>query len=48
MAIITQEQMLELLDKCYVQAVNGIPGSKSCEMLAAEYLEKYEDPKKAP
>lgn len=43
--LITQEQMMELLDKCYSGAINGIPGSKSCEVLAKEYLSKYADPK---
>lgn len=45
--LITQEQMMELLDKCYEAAMNGIPGSKSCEELAADYLDKYKDPKTA-
>ncbi len=45
--LITQEQMMELLDKCYSGAVNGLPGSKSCEVLATEYLNKYTDSKVA-
>ncbi len=45
--LITQEQMMELLDKCYSGALNGLPGSKSCEELANEYLTKYSDPKVA-
>ena len=44
---ITQEDMMELLDKCYDGAINGVKGSKSCEELAAEYLGKYGDPKVA-
>lgn len=39
----SQEQMMDLLDKCYSVAVNGLPGSKSCEKLAEEYLNKYQD-----
>ena len=45
--LITQEQMTELLDKCYFGAINGLPGSKSCKVLATEYLSKYADPKVA-
>lgn len=45
--LITQEQMMELLDKCYSGAINGLPGSKSCEVLATEYLSKYADSKVA-
>jgi len=41
--VITQEQMMDLLDKCYSWAMNGLPGSKSCEEMAAEYLNKYQD-----
>lgn len=42
---ISQEDMMELLDKCYDGAINGIKGSKTCNELAEEYLEKYKDPK---
>jgi len=42
--LITQEQMMEVLDKCYEGAMNGLPGSKPCDVLANEYLEKYKDP----
>lgn len=42
--LITQEQMMEVLDKCYEGAMNGLPGSKPCEVLANDYLEKYQDP----
>lgn len=47
MGFITQEQMMELLGKCYEGAVNGVPGSKSCEELANDYLEKYRTPEAA-
>lgn len=39
--------MMELLAKCYSGAINGLSGSKSCEVLATEYLGKYSDPKVA-
>ncbi len=39
----TQEQMMELLDKCYTSAMNGLPGSQSCEAVAEEYMSKYPD-----
>ncbi len=45
--IITQEQMMELLDKCYSAVINGLPCSKSCEALAEEYLNKYPNPETA-
>lgn len=45
--LITQAQMMELLDTCYSGAINGLPGSKSCEVLATEYLSKYADTKVA-
>ncbi len=41
MAIITQEQMMEVLDKSYKAAINGIPGSLRAEELADEYMKKY-------
>ena len=47
MSIISQEQIMELLDKCYDSVINGIPGSKSCEELAQEYLEKHDTPQNA-
>ncbi len=40
---ITHEQMMELLDKCYISAINGLPGSQSCEAVAEEYMSKYPD-----
>lgn len=45
--IITQEQMMEVLDKCYTAATNGIPGTPTCQELASEYLEKYKTPELA-
>lgn len=42
--LITQEQIMDVLDTCYVKAIQGIPGSKTCEDLAYEYLSKYRDP----
>lgn len=42
--LITQEQMMEVLDKCYEGAMNGLPGSKPCDVLANDYLSKYKDP----
>lgn len=39
--------MMELLDNCYSKALEGLPGSKSCEELATEYLNKYGNPKTA-
>lgn len=44
---ITQEQIMEVLEKCYESAVNGLPGSKSCLDLAKEYMDKYETPELA-
>ena len=45
--LITQEQMAEALDKIYTGVVNGIPGTKNCDELAAEYLSKYKTPDNA-
>lgn len=44
---ITEEDMMELLDKSYEGAMNGIPGTKNCYEVAQEYFEKYKDPKTA-
>ena len=44
---ITQEQMMGVLDKCYNAAIKGLPGSKSCEELALDYLNKYSTPEQA-
>lgn len=43
--LITQEQMMEVLEKCYAKAIEGVPGSKSCEALAGEYLGRNGNPK---
>lgn len=45
--ILSSEQMMEILEKCYDKAIEGLPGSKSCELLALEYMEKYGDVEKA-
>lgn len=42
---ISQDDMMNLLSSCYEGAINGTPGSKNCEDLAKEYLEKYNDVK---
>ena len=47
MAKIAQEQMMGILDACYDAALRGIPGSKSCEELARDYLEKSATPQRA-
>lgn len=47
MPVISQEQMMDLLEKCYDMALQGVPGSKNCEDLAKDYLEKYIDPQVA-
>ena len=41
MAIITQEQIMDVMSKCYQAALDGLPGSKSCEELAQEYMDRY-------
>lgn len=41
MAIITQEQIMDVMSKCYQAALDGLPGSKSCEALAQEYMDRY-------
>lgn len=41
---ITPEQMTQVLEKCYDAALTGVPGSKPCEELATEYLQKYRNP----
>ena len=38
---------MDLLEKCYDMALQGVPGSKNCEDLAKDYLEKYIDPQVA-
>lgn len=39
---ITQDKMMDALEWAYTTTVNGIPGQKSVQDLAHEYLEKYE------
>ena len=41
MAIITQEQIMDVMSKCYQAALDGLPGSKSCKELAREYVDRY-------
>ena len=41
MAINTQEQIMDVMSKCYQAALDGLPGSKSCEELAQEYMDRY-------
>ena len=41
MEIITQEQIMDVMSKCYQAALDGLPGSKSCEELAREYVDRY-------
>ncbi|MBQ8084184.1 MAG: EcsC family protein [Clostridia bacterium] len=38
-----QEQVMNALDAAFRAAVNGLPGQKSCEEIAAEYLERHRD-----
>lgn len=40
--IITQEQMMEVLNKCYDAITDGLPNTPSCDSMAQEYLSKYE------
>ncbi|KRN32525.1 EcsC family protein [Weissella halotolerans] len=40
---ITQDKMVETLDWMYEKTVSGIPGQKSVDELAADYLEKYDE-----
>lgn len=42
--VISQEQMMEILETCYAKAIEGIPGTKRCDELGNEYLLKYGDP----
>lgn len=39
--VLNQKQIMQLLDKCYYASVKGLPGQKTCEQLAYEYLNKY-------
>lgn len=46
--VITQEDIMKLLDGCYEKCVNGIPKvSPNVEDMADEYLRKYGNPQKA-
>ncbi|MBU3135794.1 EcsC family protein [Clostridium gasigenes] len=47
MAIITQEQMKNVLDTCYKKALEGLPGSESVIDLSQEYIDKYRSRSKA-
>lgn len=38
---LTEEQLLNVLNKCYAAALDGIPETKTCYDLASEYLSKY-------
>lgn len=38
---LTEEQLLNILNKCYAAALDGIPEAKTCYDLASEYLSKY-------
>ncbi len=38
---LTQDQAMEILDKCYNEAINGLAKSKNCVDLASEYLNRY-------
>lgn len=42
--LITQEQLMSVLDSCYDKAIIGLPTAKNCQDLADEYLDKYHDP----
>lgn len=44
---LTQEKMMGVLDWAYDTTVKGVPGQKSVEELAGEYLTRYEDEDKA-
>ena len=44
MAIISQEKMMQVLEKCYDGAMKGLPGNKPCAELASDYLSKYSNP----
>lgn len=44
---LTQEKMMGILDWAYDTTVKGVPGQKSAEELAGEYLTRYKDEDKA-
>ena len=39
---LTQGKMMELLEWTYDKTLNGVPGTKSVDQLAADYLNKYD------
>lgn len=41
---ISQEKMMQVLEKCYEGAMKGLPGNKPCAELAQDYLSKYSNP----
>lgn len=46
--ILTQEDIMKILDECYVKCLDGVPMvSKSVEELANEYISKYDSREKA-
>lgn len=45
--LITQEQIMEVLDKGYDLAIKGLPKFDSCETLARSYTSRYDDPQEA-
>lgn len=45
--IISKEQMMEVLKKCYDSAMNGLPGSPTCAEMANEYLIKHSSKQEA-
>lgn len=40
---ITQGKMMEVLDWTYDKVLNGVPGTKTVDELAADYLRKYDE-----
>ncbi len=42
--LISQEKMMQVLEKCYDGAMNGLPGNRTCNELAQDYLSKYSSP----
>lgn len=44
---LTEEQLLNVLNKCYQVALDGIPETKTCYDLASEYLSKYKTKEEA-
>lgn len=44
---ITEDKMLQVLDTCYEEAIQGLPGFETAQELGDKYLEKYQDVEKA-